>query len=115
MTRYTVPPQAQRAAQLVREQVPRPETEPHTWCSPQDGERLKGLHWPLRWDVRLEDCSVGLCCPLGMLPGAPAMTPVPDHAPFCGLTREEVGAFVCWWDTLEDFEAAVEAVWGPLA
>lgn len=102
-----IPEAALPVVEILRRDVPRPETLPGTlsmkpsgWCRP-----------PLRF-INLPGCP----CPMGLHPDSITPCPGTEDA-FAGgkCFYRSIYEFFHWWDDLgpDDAQAAVDAVWPP--
>jgi hypothetical protein len=95
-----IPPEAMPVVRIIRRKVRRPATLP----SFRNGQR----GGPLRFGKKPNEAY----CPMGALPNAIHITPcTPRQAGLPDGLNRAFNAFVGWWDSQTDPQAAVDAVW----
>ena len=107
MAKLQVPAEAMPAVKEIRARIPRPRNLPSLWTT-----RLGKL--PPLWTTRLRwthPISKAPCCPLGLHPESVNR---PDATSITGRPDLDVPCktFWRWWDSQQDPQAAVDAVWG---
>lgn len=112
-------PAVAKVAKFIRENTKRPKTLPDFVPKPVPEEKRKDFTIEscsggqgLRWKGSRKDHQYTGRCPLGMLKFATTDSPSRlKHIPVFPFSQRALTAFAKWWDSQNNAEAAIKAVW----